>query len=343
MLPADSPTFRFARATRPEEVPAADPRVIDLALLDMNHGFPNLGHDSLVLSVAAVADSLAPALAAAGVAVRVVSYEVRQSGLLPEAPGGRFRIYLGTGGPGHIDPRSNDGVAPFAQGVREDPTWELGARALFAAILAEPSAVLLGVCHTFGLLCRWSAAATPALRGPEKGGKSRGVKQIELSASGLAHPWLGRFVGHLEGGSRLRVTDSRLFDLIPNQAMPTGVHALAREVGARGEVGDALTMAEWARDPAGVMPRVFAVNHHPEIHDLAVQRRLIAERIETGATTPEWREERREVLEALVDPELGGRMRLTTRITLLDPLRFHLLRQAREHGVGVHEDQILQA
>jgi len=36
---------------RPEDIPAPDPLAIDVALLDMNHGWPNLGHDSLVHAV----------------------------------------------------------------------------------------------------------------------------------------------------------------------------------------------------------------------------------------------------------------------------------------------------
>ena len=40
--------FRFARVERGGEPPAAEPQVIDVAMLDMHHGWPNLGHEALV-------------------------------------------------------------------------------------------------------------------------------------------------------------------------------------------------------------------------------------------------------------------------------------------------------
>src|SRR5688500_20274444 len=49
--PARDPgVYEYARVERVEDIPAADPRAIDVAVMDMNHGWPNLGHDSLVRS-----------------------------------------------------------------------------------------------------------------------------------------------------------------------------------------------------------------------------------------------------------------------------------------------------
>ena len=118
--PARAPcgVFDYVRVERPEDLPAADPRAIDVAVLDMNHGWPNLGHDSLVHAVLDACCDLVEPLREAGLRVRVLSYDVRRSGMVPEAPGGRFALYVGTGGPGHLDPACNDGVADRRPGRR---------------------------------------------------------------------------------------------------------------------------------------------------------------------------------------------------------------------------------
>src|SRR4029079_7982629 len=100
---------------------------------------------------------------------------------------------LGTGGPGHLDPRRNDGIAPSAQGITEDPSWEEPLFRLFDCIQARPEAALLAVCHSFGILCRWSGVARPVLRGLEKGGKSVGILDNLLTPEALEHPWFPLF------------------------------------------------------------------------------------------------------------------------------------------------------
>src|SRR5437867_7905206 len=116
--------FRAARVFKPEDIPAADPRVLDVALLDMNHNWPNLGHDSFVAAVDSAVEELEPSLDSMGISVRMISYDVRKSLMVPEHPGDRFLLYLGTGGPGHLDPRLNDGASEGSQGIREDATWD---------------------------------------------------------------------------------------------------------------------------------------------------------------------------------------------------------------------------
>ena len=206
--------FRYHRVERPEDVPPFDPLAVDVAVLDMNHGWPNLGHDSVVHAVKDAACDLQEPLAGTGLHVRVLSYDVRRKGMVPEPPGDRFSLYLGTGGPGHLDPRRNDGQAEGSQGIREDPSWEAPAFRLFDAVVADDGAALLGICHSFGVLCRWSGAAQAVLRSPEKG-KSSGLLENVLTPEAREHPWFRRFSRELPDGRRLRVMENRLFDLIP--------------------------------------------------------------------------------------------------------------------------------
>jgi len=343
--------FEYVRVERPEDVPPADPHAVDVAVLDMNHGWPNLGHDSLVHAVMDASCEAIESLEAAGLRVRVLSYDVRRCGMVPEPPGSRFSLYLGTGGPGHIDPRRNDGIAPESQGIRENPEWEEVTFQLFDAIRAHESAALLGVCHTFGVLCRWSGAATPVLRGPEKG-KCTGVLQNVLSAQGRAHPWFRHLASPLGPEGRLRVVENRLFDLVPGRGgFPQGAVPIGFEtLGVGGPPGDAVTMIEFARDRDVVLPRLFAVNHHPEIVDRFRQVMILDQKRERGEVSEQWYRERLETLtSSLPDEDLDQRLHLTSDFTLLGPLRFHLFRQIRERveargrATGLHENRVVQA
>src|SRR5688500_7596395 len=100
--------FEYVRVNG--SVPAAERGYVDVALLDMNHLWPNLGHDSLVHIVLETADSLREQLGDRK--VRVLSFDVRYRDQVPEP--GRFRIHIGTGGPGHLDPRLNDGESEWS-------------------------------------------------------------------------------------------------------------------------------------------------------------------------------------------------------------------------------------
>jgi hypothetical protein len=349
--PASSPCgiFEYARIESPADLPAAEPRTIDVAVLDMNHGWPNLGHDSLVHAVMDASCEVAAELEAASLRVRVLSFDVRRSGMLPEPPGPRYSLYLGTGGPGHIDPHANDGVRPESQGIREDPSWEEPAFRLFDAILRDEEAALLAVCHTFGVLCRWSGVASPVLRGPEKG-KCSGVLENVLAWPAAEHPWFRRFAELLGPSARLRVVENRLFDLIPRrEGFPAGTLPLGFETrGVGGAPGDAVTMIEFARDARGVMPRVFAVNHHPEIVDRFRQVMILNQKRDRGEVSEAWYRERLEILTRSVpDEDVDQRLHLTSDFTLLGPLRFHLFRAARRRAqalalpIGLHEDRVM--
>jgi hypothetical protein len=315
----------------------------------MNHGWPNLGHDCLIHALLDDACPLLPVAAETGVRVRAISFDVRRAGMIPEPPGGRFAIYVGTGGPGHIDPYANDGLSAESQGIREDPSWQAPLYRLFDAILADGEAALLAVCHTFGVICHWAGIADPVLRGPEKGGKSTGVLENVLDPEACGHPWFRRFGEELGDGGRLRVMDNRLFDLIPRRhALPAAALPIGWETqGVGGPAGDAVTMIELARDAGGLMPRVFGVNHHPEIVNRTGQMAILEQKVERGEVTAQWAAERREILtRSYADEDSERLLHLTSDYTLLQPLRFHVWRQVRRRAeslgftVDLDEDRI---
>ncbi len=335
--PADAPcgAFEYVRVERPEDLPPADPRTVDVAVLDMNHGWPNLGHDCIVHALLDIACGLLPIAEETGLRVRALSFDVRRAQQIPEPPGGRFALYVGTGGPGHIDPYANDGLSEESQGIAEDPSWQAPLFRLFDAIVDDPEAALLAVCHTFGVMCQWSGIAEPVLRGPEKGGKSTGVLENVLDPQAGGHPWFHRFGEELGDGGRLRVMDNRLFDLIPTSPrLPAGSLPIGWEtLGVGGPPGDAVTMIEFARDRAGLMPRVFGVNHHPEIVNRAGQMAILEQKVERGEVTAQWAAERREILTRSYPAENSEHLlQLTSDYTLLRPLRFHLQRQVRRRA-----------
>jgi hypothetical protein len=225
----EDPVFSFARVERGDELPPIDDETVDIALLDMHHGWPNLGHDAIVHAVQNIVCDQTAALREAGMRVRVTSYDVRRGHRIPEPPGDRHGIYLGTGGPGHLDPHLNDGVADGSQGIKEDPAWEPMLFGLFDAVLADRDAALLAVCHTFGVMCRWLGIADAVLRGPEKGGKSSGIVDNLLTDAALEHPWFARLARELPGRRRLKILDNRLYDLLPIAPLPDGVSVLSVE------------------------------------------------------------------------------------------------------------------
>ena len=66
-----------------DAAPSADEATVDVAVLDMNHGWPNLGHAAVIRSLRQVVCDLRGALEAAGLSVRVASYDVRRHGGTP--------------------------------------------------------------------------------------------------------------------------------------------------------------------------------------------------------------------------------------------------------------------
>jgi hypothetical protein len=310
-LPDDwqTPNFELVRVETPADLPPASPATIDVALLDMNHGYPNVGHDAMVAFVRDISAHYAAELDDAHRRVRVLSYAIRDRLMIPDHASGRHQLYLGTGGPGHLDPRHNTADRGAAE-VREDPSWEAPLWRLFDEISADDSAALYGVCHTFGLLCRWSGAAEPVLRGPEKGGPMSGVGSDVLTAEGRAHPWFGKLLADLPANS-LPVLESRYYDLIPTSStFPTGVSPIAYESGASGTGGEALTMLEFARREGEVAPRMFAVNSHPEIGTPERVRSLLERLLSRGAIDASVFEQRSALLPVLRDDRREQRLRV---------------------------------
>ncbi len=301
----------FEYAPPGEALPAEDASKIDIAILDMNHAWPNVGHDSLVHAVLECAEEHRDELVRRGLKVRVITFDVRRRIALPPSPNGRFRFYIGTGGPGHLDPRFNDGVSEVSQGIRETGEWEAPLFRLFDDILAHPGAGLLAVCHSFGLLCRWSGVAHPRLR--EK--KSDGMPTNALSPAANDHPWFSQFAQKLEDGRHFVVVDNRMFDLVLDGG---DVTPLAFD----GDGSDAMTMAEFAR--SGSMPRILGVNHHPEIIDRDHVLTVVEEKWRRGEVSSKWYQERLHTLENEMIGANVERSRLTSEYTLLGVLRHHI-------------------
>jgi hypothetical protein len=250
---------------------------------------------------------------------------------------------VGTGGPGHLDPTVNDG-RDGSQGIVEDPAWETRLFRLFDAIRGDQGASLFAVCHTFGVMCRWLGVAEAVLRGPEKGGKSVGVRHNVLSDEGRRHPWFEPFARTLGSAARFPVLDNRLYDLIPLGAAPAGVKLLALECLDDGAAGDAVTMVEVSDDGAAGIPRMLGVNHHPEIVNRERQLVLLEKKRARGGVNEQWVAERIAALTEPVDADTDDHaLYLTSSYTLMGPLRFALYRairlRAEAHGIdpGFHE------
>lgn len=313
--------FEYVR-TDDDSLPPASRDRIDVALLDMNHAWPNIGHDALVHVILDAACSFRDDLERAKTKVRVISFDVRRRHAIPEPPNGRFRVYVGTGGPGHLDPRLNDGKHEWSQGVDESDAWEAPLFHLFDDILRDPSAAMIAVCHSFGLVCRWAGIAKPVLRDE----KSSGMPLNRLSREALQHPWFEQFARELPDRQHFRVVDNRLFDLIldqPKTAVPIAFEAAG---------STALTMVELARDREGAMPRFMGVNHHPEIVDREHIMQVLDEKYAHGEVNEQWYQERVTTVRDLFQGEQERQSRLTSHYTLIEPLRWHLSKVLRERG-----------
>ena len=343
--------FSHLRLSPGASLPERDPNIVDVAILDMNHGWPNVGHEGVVSAFQDASCELSLPLKAAGIGIRAISFDVRRALQVPDEEDDRFAIYVGTGGPGHIDPRLNDGSDPRGQGVVEDAAWEAPLFRLFDAIAESDDAALIAVCHTFGLMCRWLDVADPVARGPEKGGKSEGVLDNLLTPSAREHPLFAAFARRIGPEGRLRVLDSRLYDLIPKDVAPRRVAIMATEtLGVDGPPGNAMTMMEVARDTSGRIPRVFGVNHHPEIIDRSNLMGMLKMKLDRGEITKEWYDLRVSTLsEHFPDERSDRQLHVTSDFTFLGPLRFHVTRavrlRAEELGRGFfrHESEVDRA
>lgn len=317
--PFDSDMFLYTRIESPRDLPPADDNVIDVVVLDMNFGLPNLGHDSLVHAIHESALTLENEL---GLEVRILSCDIRRSGVVLPWDPERFRLFVGTGGPGHLDPRKNSGVEQWCEGICETADWEEPLFDLFDRIRRDERMALIGFCHSFGVICRWAGIAEPVLR---EGGQSRGIVTYRMTEAALEHPWFSRFASELVDAPNFRVLDSRFFDLVIQQPLPDGVIALATEEAATRRDDNSITMIEIARDEEGVMPRILGANHHPEVVDLDHMEEVLDQKLSRGEVTEEWHRQRGASLRSFwCEADTDQRMRRTARYTLLDPLRFYI-------------------
>ena len=297
---------------------------MDVAVLDMHHGYPNLGHASIVESLLNYAHDERVRRHGKAPGVRVLSYDVRAGHALPGSIA-RFPLVVGSGGPGAIDPRENDGDSPGSQGVREDPAWEAPLFRFFDAVLAAEDVALLGICHSFGVLSRWAGAARAELRPPSKGGKSAGIVTNVLTDETWGHPFFGDYFAE-NGGPEVKVLDSRLYDLLPTGNGKARPLAFECEPGCA-RPGEAVTMLEFAHVRGGALPRVWGVNHHPEIGDVGLQRERLHRLWENGGVTEAWFQERLTALDAWnAEASTERGLQRTTAWTFERPLRLHLAR-----------------
>ena len=313
----------YARVDKPGDEPPPEAGVVDVAVLDMHHGYANLGHASIVESLLNYAHEARQRHPGAP-SIRVISYDVRAGLAIPSLPA-RFPLVVGSGGPGALDPRDNDGVSAGSQGIRESAAWEEPLFRFFDGVLASEDTAMLGICHSFGLLARWAGVARAVLRGPERGGKSAGVVTNILTDDAWAHPFFGNYFAE-NGGPEVKVLDSRLFDLLPTSA------GMARPLGFDGDGtgtnrGEAVTMLELACMEDRKVPRIWGVNHHPEIGHVSLQRERLERMWANGGVSEAWYRER---LTALAEWNASAAteqsLQRTARWTFEKPLSAHLER-----------------
>ena len=312
--------FEFFRVQSLDELPPKDRRFVDVALLDMNHRWLNVGHESIVRALRGLTEELA-ANPQGALRVRLFSFDVRDRMVVPKHDG-RFGLYVGSGGPGHLDPRENLGRGEAE--IEEDPAWEAPLFELFDAIRADEDAALVGVCHTFGMLCRWAGIARPVLRGAEHLDKSIGVQHNVLTDAAVAHPWFSRLATAV--GTHVPVVDHRYYDLVAVDGVARSAAVIGYESDMAGR-DQVLTMVEFARNAGDPIPRVYGSNHHPEIPNVRELRELLDDKLATGEVTREWYDSRAIVITVLERNDHDERARLlSSEYTFSGLLRVHLER-----------------
>jgi hypothetical protein len=98
------------------------------------------------------------------------------------------------------------------------------------------------------------------------------------------------------------------------------------------------------------MPRIFGVNHPPEIVDRDRQHVVMRKKLQRGQVDQQWIDEREEILtRTYPDEDSEERLHLTSEATLLAPLRFFLYREVRRraealgHRVALSEHDVLES
>ena len=222
--------------------------------------------------------------------------------MIPEAPGGRFAVYLGTGGPGHIDPHHNDGVTEGSQGIQRGP--------------------VLGAAR--------SSRCSTRIRAQRRGGAARGVPQLRRDVPLVGRRAAGAALGgegrqerghprerahrrrpHATPGSRSSRTScpttggcasstTGCSTSSPSRPCPRGADCrIGYETRGRRRArrGEALTMIEFARDAGG--RHAARLRGQPPSRDrgpLAADADPRARSGSAARSTEEWFEDRARVL-----------------------------------------------
>ena len=275
--------FRFARVERAGDLPPADPRVVDVALLDMHHGWPNLGHEALADVIQSAVCDLREHLVRVGLSVRVISYDVRRGHALPEAPGGRHAIYVGTGGPGHLDPRAQRRPRGLPGHRREPGMGEAAVRAVRRDSRRPARVALRRLPHLRRDVPLAGRGRRRAARPPRRAARAPASGTISCAR---------RHAG-IRGSRALRrasatASASRCWTIVSSTCLPTGTVPAGRPACSpwtatrTARPATRSPWSKWRDDSRGAVPRILGVNHHPEIVNRQRQLALLEKKRARG-------------------------------------------------------------
>ena len=284
----------YARVERAGDLPPAEPDVIDVALLDMHHGWPNLGHDALVHAVQnAVCDLQTAWLPPdCGSACSPTTCGGATDPGAARGPSRHLRRH-GRAGP----PRSamNDGRVARLAGHREDPRWEAPLFGLFDRIRAdERRRAARGLPHL-----RRHVPLAGRRRGRPARRRTRAARARASSRTcSRTRPQSTRGSGGsrascpISGACACSTTVSTTSSRGPARCRTASTIIAHETLGVGGPRGEALTMVEFARDADGVMPRDLRREPPSRDREPAQAADDPAQALERGEVTPEWYAER---------------------------------------------------
>lgn len=223
------PFFEHLRASSQLPAPAAG--WLDVALLETGAD-RSAASEAMVAAVETASGTLV--LESSGLAVRLISFAVGR-GEVPEP--GRFRLLLAAG-----------------EGSEPVPDEAMFTR-LLDSIVGDDTTAMLVTGGLFDGICRWAEVAVATRRSE----RTSAATLDRLSREALTHPWFAQFAHELPDHQHFPVVDTRLSDVILEDAGKTVPIAFD----AAGV--SALTMLEIARSVDGVMPRFLATCHHPQL------------------------------------------------------------------------------
>ena len=167
--------FSYARVERAEDLPAASDQAIDVR--DPRHE-PRLAQPGPRLArPRRPRRGLRPAGAARGHGPADARPLLRRAPVAARCPRRRADASRSTSAPAApatSTPARTTGSPSGARGSARIPPGKRPTFRLFDAIRADETAALLGVCHTFGVMCRWSGAARARAAGQRPRARARG-------------------------------------------------------------------------------------------------------------------------------------------------------------------------